>query len=564
MTVNRRTFLRRSAAIGAIPLVGPLAGCDESSEAGDTADAGSIADAPDASDGTDVIELPDLPHYSHEGELGPADLFQHGVASGDPLPDAVILWTRCTTEDRGALEVWWEISLDADFRQRVQVGTFQTDAGIDFTVKLDVQDLWPGQTYYYRFFALGLMSPIGRTRTAPEGGVDRLRFAVCSCASYGHGYFHAYRRIAERADIDAVIHLGDYIYEYGSGQYGQIRGYDPPHETVTLDDYRRRYAHYRLDQDLAEAHRQHPWIHTWDDHESANNSSRDEAQNHTEGREGAWVDRKAAAIQAFNEWLPIRSDIDDEGRIWRTLRFGDLLDLFMLDTRLWGRDAEADRFDTEAHTDPSRSLLGDDQEAWLLGELSGSSSQWRVLGQQVMMAEWRGAASAGQPGPIFNADQWDGYAPSRQRVYDLLAAEAISNVVVLTGDIHTSWGNDLPAAPYDPETYDPETGAGSLAVEFVTPGVTSPGLGQLGELVGPGLQDFNPHVRFVDLQRRGYILLDVTPERCQGEWFHFTTVESLESEELFVAALATQSDANHLRAVDGPSSAPTDSPELAP
>ena len=562
MPLSRRDFLQRSAVLGFVPVSMHLVGCSDDASADSRGDTGSDAGT-DSPDSPDTIELPELPAYQYDGPLGPIGLFTHGVASGDPLSDAVIVWTRCTTDSADPVEVWWEISLDAAFTQRVQVGTFVTDEDIDFTVKHDVTELSPGRTYYYRFFALGRQSPIGRTRTAPVGDVARLRFAVCSCASYGHGYFNAYRRIAERTDLDCVIHLGDYIYEYGTGQYGQIRAYDPSHEIVTLQDYRTRYAHYRKDADLAEVHRQHPFVHTWDDHETANNSWRDGANNHTEGREGAWADRKAAAIQAFNEWLPIRSDIDDEGRIWRSLRFGDLVDLLMLDTRLWGRDREASLFDTEAHADPNRTLLGDDQETWLHGELENSAARWRVLGQQVMMAEWRGVASGGEPGPIFNADQWDGYAPSRERLYDLLSTQNIDNVVVLTGDIHTSWGNDLAKRPFDPDGYDPETGEGSLAVEFVCPGISSPGLGALGELVGPGLQTFNPHVKFVDLQRRGYILLDITPEQCVAEWYHMSTVERTEADELFVAALGTVDGDNRL--IDmSPTDPPNDAPDPAP
>lgn len=568
MPITRRDFIHRSIVLGFVPASLHLAACgddagatDPVTDAGDTGDLGDTADTADAA--PEVVELPDLPNYEYDGPLGPETIFEHGVASGDPLADAVIIWSRVSTPTEDSVEVWWEVSLDAEFTQRVQVGTFTTDGDLDFTVKHDVIELLSGQTYYYRFFALGRPSPVGRTRTAPEGDVSRLRFVVCSCASYGHGYFNAYRKIAERNDLDCVVHLGDYIYEYGTGQYGQVRSYEPSHEIRTLEDYRTRYAHYRKDADLAEVHRQHPFVNIWDDHESANNSFADGAQNHTEGSEGAWQDRKAAAIQAFNEWLPIRSDIDDESRIWRSLRFGNLVDLLMLDTRLWARDEEVGQFDTEAHADPSRALLGDDQEAWLYGELENSQATWKLLGQQVMMAEWRGAGSAGQPGPIFNADQWDGYAPSRERIYDLLERQDIDNVVVLTGDIHTSWANDLAKNPFDPELYNGETGEGALAVEFVCPGISSPGLGELGELVGPGLQDFNPHVRFVDLQRRGYYVMDITAEHCIAEWYHMQTVERVSDEEIFVAAWGALAGQNHLAEMPA-TEAPTDAPDPAP
>jgi alkaline phosphatase D len=200
-----------------------------------------------------------LPTYSYDGTPGPETLFSHGVASGDPLPNAIILWTRVSPQSEAAIEVWWEIARDLGFEKRVQVGTFTTDAERDFTVKLDVTGLEAGATYYYRFFALGRESPMGRTKTAPVGDVAHLRFAVLSCASFAHGYFHAYRSVAERLDLDAVLHLGDYIYEYGSGEYGNVREYEPPHEILALADYRMRYAQYRRDPHLQEVHQHHSY-----------------------------------------------------------------------------------------------------------------------------------------------------------------------------------------------------------------------------------------------------------------------------------------------------------------
>ena len=566
MAITRRTLLQRAAVIGFVPASQYLVACgdddsrpdDGAIDAGPDADIGADADTPDTPD------LPDLPEYEYDGPLGPEDLFQHGVASGDPLADAVIIWTHVSPPDGAQTEVWWELALDPGFAQRVQVGTFQTDADVDFTVKHDVTGLAAGTTYYYRFMALGRTSPVGRTRTAPEAGVTHLRFAMMSCSSFAHGYFHAYRRIAERTDIDCCLHLGDYIYEYGDGQYGRVRTYDPPHEIVTLEDYRRRYRHYRKDLDLQEAHRQHPFICVWDDHETADDSWNGGAENHTPGAEGNWADRKAAGIRAYNEWLPIRSDIDDEGRIFRTFRYGGLVDLIMLDTRLWGRDEPGTQFTRDVHEDPERSLLGQDQEDWLAEQLTTSTAQWKLIGQQVMMAHWRGAGAAGQPGPIFNADQWDGYSPTRDRLFEVIRTNAIDNVVVLTGDIHTSWANDLATDPYDAEVYDKETGQGAIAVEFVTPGITSPGLGSLGELVGPGLRNLNPHVKFVDLENRGYIVLDIDAERCQAEWYHIENVEVRETTEFFVAAFAAFDGDNHLSEVAEPSQARTPAPDPAP
>lgn len=566
MAITRRTLLRRTAILGLVPASQYLIGCSDDAK-GDSdvgTDTGLDASADVATD-TDVEEpLPELPEYEYDGPLGPEDLFAHGVASGDPLTDAVILWTHVSPAEEGPVEVWYEVSLDAAFTRRVQVGTHQTDASADYTVKLDARELAPGRTYYYRFMALGRTSPIGRTRTAPEGGVSRLRFGMASCASFGHGYYHAYRRLAERADLDCILHLGDYIYEYATGGYGSVRELDPPYEIVSLDDYRRRYRHHRKDLDLQAVHQQHPFITVWDDHESTNDSWKDGAENHQPATEGDWADRKAASVQAYNEWMPIRTNMDEEGRIFRAFEFGDLVDLIMLDTRLWGRDEPAGRTDNEVHADPTRTLLGDDQEEWLYEELRTSSARWKLIGQQVMIAQWRGApASPDEQGPIFNADQWDGYAPSRDRLFQTIVDNAIDDVVVLTGDIHTSWGNDLALDPYDPEVYDPATGSGSIAVEIVTPGITSPGL-EGGSFIGRFLQDINKHVKFVDLERRGYVVLDITAERMQAEWYLLDGVDTLETEENLGAVLATVSGSNHLVSVDAPSTPPISVPEPAP
>ncbi len=558
MTISRRDLLRRTAVLGLVPAAAHLAAC------ADDSDSGTDTDIDAGTDAEDVIELPTLPEYEYTGELGPESTFSYGVASGDPHSDGVILWTHAEGTDDSPVEVWWEVSLDAEFTQRVQVGTFQTDADRDFTVKLEVDQLMAGTVYYYRFKALGRTSSVGRARTAPEGDIDRLRFAVVSCASYAHGYFHAYSRVAERNDLDCVIHLGDYIYEYGTDQYGKIRPYEPAHEILTLEDYRTRYRHYRKDAELQEVHRQHPFIVVWDDHETADNSWSGGAANHSPDLEGSWEDRKAAAIQAYNEWLPIRTDIDDEGRIFRTFKFGNLVDLIMLDTRLWGRDEQVGRNDVEGHADPSRTLLGLDQEAWLKEKVTESTATWKVIGQQVMLAEWRTAGSGTQRGAIFNQDGWDGYSATRDRFLDAIEENSIDNIVVLTGDVHTSWGYDIAREPYDPEQYNPETGEGSIAVEFVVPGVSSPGLGQIGDLVGDTLIAANPHIKYADLQRRGYIILDITPAHCAAEWYHMDDVEVTETDESFSIALATYEGTNWLVDLGAPTNPPTDAPDPAP
>ena len=279
----------------------------------------------------------------------PALTFAHGIASGDPTRDSVILWTRVNTADaRDTVRAKWTVASDPGMKDIRRFGRVETNHRRDFTVKIDARGLRPAATYYYQFEAGGVKSPVGRTRTLPDKSVDRLRLAFASCANYPHGYFNAYARIAARDDLDFVLHLGDYIYEYKLGDYADAalegqRDVVPTQEIVTLADYRLRYALYRTDPDLQEVHRQHPFITVWDDHETANNSWRDGAENHNpdEG-EGKWRVRRRGAVQAYNEYMPIRSDSPSDDRIYRTFRFGDLADILMLDTRLHGRDQQID------------------------------------------------------------------------------------------------------------------------------------------------------------------------------------------------------------------------------
>src|SRR6185295_8849732 len=363
-------------------------------------------------------------------------------------------------------------------KQVRQSGRFVTDRRRDFTVKVDAAGLDPGLTYYYQFEARGVKSLVGRTRTLPVGNVDRLRLAYASCSNYPWGYFNAYARIAERDDLDCVLHLGDYIYEYKLGEYAdpQLKGERdvvPTNETVSLTDYRLRYALYRTDPDLQEVHRQHPFIAVWDDHETANNSWRGGAENHNPDQgEGEWRDRRRAAVQAYNEYMPIRSVSLSDDKIYQTLPFGDLADILMLDTRLHGRDKQVDFKPGEQEVpatdaqliDPKRTLLGFDQEKWLARELRKSKDHkqpWRILGQQVMMAQ----LSRTQGRTIRNPDQWDGYAPTRERLFKVLRERDIRNNVVLTGDIHSTWCNDLSSNPWAPSATADE--ARVVGVEFV-------------------------------------------------------------------------------------------------
>jgi alkaline phosphatase D len=457
---------------------------------------------------------------SKDDEPAP-ERFQHGIASGDPLPDGVILWTRVTAGDgSGPVDAEWEVFEDPELTKRVANGVAPTDADHDFCVKVDVKGLQPGKTYYYRFRALGGTSKVGRTRTAPSGATPRLRIAMVACASYAHAYFHGYRAVSRMTDLDAVIHLGDYIYEYADGDYGDLRKYEPAHEILTLADYRMRHAQYKRDPDLQEVHRQHVFITIWDDHEVANDSYKDGAENHTPGEEGDFAARKAAARHAYMEWMPIREQ-GSEDKIFRKLSFGDLVDLVLLDTRLYARTKQAGGvLGPPPVADPTRTLLGDEQAAWMEGQLKSSTAHWKLIGQQVMV----GNIILDKGKQLANLDQWQGYPESRDRMLTFFRDSGVKDIVVLTGDIHSSWANEIVFDPNDKTKYDPATGKGSLAVEFVTPGIGSPGLPEVFLGLIDQTRVINPHVRYIEPSHRGFVILDITPERIQGAWHLFDDV----------------------------------------
>ena len=406
-------------------------------------------------------------------------------------------------EAEGPVEVFWQVSTSPDLDSVTASGVVTTDPDRDYTVKVDVACLRPSTTYYYRFEAQGRVSPIGRTRTASHGVTESLRFALCSCSNYSAGWFHGYRAIADMADLEVVFHVGDYIYESGGGS---TRPHEPRRELLSLSDYRTRYAQYRRDVDLQEAHRQHPFVCVWDDHETANNSWSGGAANHGAG-EGPWEDRVAAARQAYLEWLPVRQV--PGGLLHRRLPWGDLVDFFVLDTRIEGRDEQSTTQD-EAY-DPDRQILGEEQESWLLAGIGASPARWTVLAQQVVMAQWSIAQDAqGRPLPL-NRDGWDGYPASRARVFDEVVASG-ADLVVLTGDVHSSWAQDL-AVDFD--AYNVVTHTGGIGVEAVAPGITSGG-GVVD--LADNLADATPHIRWADSLRRGFVVFRADHESMQADW----------------------------------------------
>ncbi|MEV6740530.1 alkaline phosphatase D family protein [Streptomyces sp. NPDC051104] len=470
--------------------------------------------------------------------------FLHGVASGDPLPDGVLLWTRVTptaeaTPGSGLgpdTEVAWVLAKDKAFTAIVAKGSVTATAASDHTVKADVRGLEPATDYWFRFSAGGTDSPVARTRTAPaaDAAVSGLRFGVVSCANWEAGYFAAYRHLAARGDLDAWLHLGDYIYEYKTGEYAArgtvVRPHAPANEIITLSDYRIRHAKYKTDPDLQALHAKAPVIAIWDDHEFADNAWSGGAVNHTEGTEGTWTARKAAAKQAYFEWMPVRPAV--EGTTYRRLRFGKLADLSLLDLRSF-RSQQAST-GSGSVDDPDRTITGRAQLDWLKAGLKASGTTWRLVGNSVMIAPLVvGSLSADllkplakllglpQEGLAVNTDQWDGYTDDRRELLAHLRANAIRNTVFLTGDIHMAWANDVPV---DAGTYPLSA---SAATEFVVTSVTSDNLddivkvpeGTVSAVAAPVIRAANRHVHWVDTDRHGYGVLDITAERAQMDYY---------------------------------------------
>lgn len=498
--------------------------------------------------------------------------FLHGVSSGDPLQDAVIIWTRVTVEDINEAEVTYVVATDVELTDLVDAGSFTTDTERDWTVKIDIVDLDPETTYYYQFSFDGNTSIIGRTRTAAATS-EHLRFGVVSCSNYQAGYYNAYKLMANRPDLDAIFHLGDYIYEYEEGGYGWdsllMRGHEPDHEIITLIDYRTRYSFYKLDQDLQAVHQQHPFIMIWDDHESANDSYKDGAGNH-DASEGSWEDRKAAAKQAYFEWNPIRDT--DNSTIHRGISYGDLMNVTMLDTRLEGRVLQVEDASATDWADPSRTLLGEDQLTWFKDRLANNTATWHIIGNQVIFSKiYLGTLETLNPAaPGLFMDSWEGYPSERDSVLTFVRDNDIDNVVILTGDFHTSFGLDV---PLDSASYDVTTGEGSHMVEFSVPSVTSANFDEnLAALGVPSLiaaieglfPVFNEHLIYENFVDHGYCILDVRPEAVTTDYFYTDSLFIRTEDETHGGSLVTQNGANHWVPTTQPSTPKSDSPDIAP
>lgn len=509
--------------------------------------------------------------------------FEHGVASGDPLQDRVILWTRLTPSESSArLQVTWEIALDQQFKQIIKTDKVMTTAAYDFTVKVDAIGLKADQSYFYRFIFGDKVSPIGQTKTLPSS-TTKVSFAVCSCSYYPVGYFYVYREMAKQ-NVDVVIHLGDYIYEYGADGYAKdeaVRKLEADNNTeiIKLNDYRKRYALYRKDKDLQTLHQRHPFIVIWDDHELANDAWREGAENHRPN-EGSFLDRKLAALQAYFEWMPIRPVDEQHTKIYRQFDFGGLVNLMMLDTRIIARDQQLDyaeymtangldiaRFQADL-TNPARTLMGYTQRDWLIGKLQQSTANWNVLGQQILMTKMLVPAellfalaeiTSGKPstGTLekmnaqiaelitlkirlqkgdptltaqekarvltvapYNLDAWDGYFAEREIVYAALA-QLKKKVVVLAGDTHNAWSSNLYS----------KDGA-FVGVELATSSVSSPGLEKYLDIPLAQLQQFEfafttliDELNYCNLNQRGYLVVQFDAVQVQSQWIYLDSIK---------------------------------------
>lgn len=490
--------------------------------------------------------------------------FYHGVASGDPLDDRVIIWTRVTPQQDTIIPVQWKMATDTGFKNIVSQGTLTTDYTQDYTVKTDVTGLQPGVTYYYYFSALGHNSIIGRTHTLPVSTVQHLRFAVVSCVNYQMGYFNAYKRIAERNDLDAVLHLGDYLYEYATYEYGYTaavgRKHQPDNEVVTLDDYQIRHSFYKLDPDLRAAHQQHPFICIWDDHEIANNTWEHGAANHDSTTEGDFETRKQNAIRAYLQWMPIRHPaFVHDAKIYRQFTYGNLADLEMLDTRVEDRDKQATGASSPVLQDSTRRLLGDTQRNWMFTNLKQSKATWKILGNQIMFS---------QDGPKPSVDAWTGYPAERALVMKGLQQLPTKNNIILTGDSHRSWAFDLTERPYDTSYYKPLTGIGTFGVEFCTPSVASPNRDESSPGTSPVAAQqaallANPHLRYTDMDNHGYFVMDVTPLKVQADFF-FVDTKFRSAKDSFALGMFTNVNDGYLQTATTPATPKTNAPMAAP
>ncbi|MFF1419012.1 alkaline phosphatase D family protein [Streptomyces sp. NPDC058280] len=458
------------------------------------------------------------------------DPFTLGIASGDPWPDGFVLWTRLAPrplDPDGAggmpphsVGVFWEVAADELFRHVVRRGWTRAVAELAHSVHIEVKGLQPGREYFYRFRAGGVLSPVGRTRTAPSpySRPKALNFAFVSCQAWFEGFYTAYQHLAEE-DIDLVLHLGDYIYENPIDAMGGVRNVpvaaELRPEPMNLVQYRNRHALHRFDPDLIAAHRAHPWAVVWDDHEVEDNWARDISKVDTEpdGDPAVFRERAAAAFQAYYEHLPLRLPNKPRGfdaRMYRGLRYGRMATFHILDTRLFRDDqpcGDGIKSGCDERLSPSRSLLGAEQERWLYNSLGRSDATWNLIPQQIPVTQ---VDTDPGPGQSFVMDFWDGYVASRQRLFQQISDRNVRNPVVLTGDMHRHLAADLKQNYDDPDSP-------TVGVEFVGTSIATGKDGMDLDPSGASLLAANSHIKFTNYQR-GYVRCSLTPETCRADF----------------------------------------------
>jgi len=461
--------------------------------------------------------IPNL--YGCEGQ------FKHGVASGDPTHESFIIWTRWTPPSNfsGPQSVGFQVSELPNFTTIEQQGVYLTDTSIDYTVKVDVQGLLANRIYYYRFFTPNDTSITGRTKTLHLTN-ENVRLAFVNCNDYTKGYFNTYKALADRNDVDVVVHLGDYIYEQGGGS--NDRAHDPPSDIWQLNDYRTRYSQYKLDNYLGKSHQLYPFIQIWDDHDIVVDAVSDTSLAH-QAQYGSYQARKWAAVKAFREWNPVRDDTSNFIKNWRKFSFGSTLDMFVVDVRLYDRDKFPQNINDTMYNSPFAKMLGPEQLNWLLTNLQQSTATWKIIANGLMFSQLE---ALGTPLVLEN---WDGYNHERNQIFQLIKNQNISNVIVYSGDFHCAFANNLSDNPYNILNYNPINGNGSLAVEFIPPSASSDNFDE-GNDFGLGAGNYslaqtlittgNPHVKYVNLIDHGFGLLDLSPNRAQNEFWYVNSV----------------------------------------
>lgn len=496
-----------------------------------------------------VSQLPalEIPDHLKNPLLHP---FYFGVASGDPTSDRVMLWTHVTPDVPGPAEVNWQVARDTQFAQIVAAGIATAMPQKEYTLKVDATGLEPDTWYYYRFGYNGTASITGRTRTMPVNETEQMRFAVFTCADYKDGFFNAYARITERNDVDAIIHLGDYIYESKGDTSDGQRFVLPDKRCISVDDFRTRYAFYRLDPYLRQAHQQFPWYTVWDDHEFANDAWKDGSDRFS-GTE--WEEVKEAGLIAYSEWMPLRYPYENDSlRIYRQFDLGPSVDLIMLDVRLVGRERPLP-FTNPAVNNVNRTMMGAAQKTWFKQAISASTARWKIVAQQNLMAPYR---ILGFPAPG-TEKVWNNFPAERTELLTHIYDNNIKDVVVLTGDVHAAFANDLPARL---NVYNGITGNGSAAVEFVTPSLTSGGDINIPFSL---LKANNPYAFFADASNRGYMILDIVPDTVSGNFF-WTPWQTDDPSETFGGSWCTVRGTSHLINCQTERTRKGPSPPLAP